>query len=80
MLFNLCFIIPSTDALRPIIMNNACPSRITAAAGTEVSQDFFSNSHHLLTKTKFYNPTIVFINVVLLDQAFAHCPKFLTAG
>jgi len=30
----------STDFLHLIIMNNTCPSRITAAAGTSISRDF----------------------------------------
>ena len=32
--------IQSTNAIRPVILNNACPSRITAAAGTSISRDF----------------------------------------
>jgi hypothetical protein len=62
--------------------NNACPSRITAAAGTSISQDYIT-----------LNSVIIFINerdlqlikavitqLVLLDQTFVHCPRFLTAG
>ena len=33
--------IQSTNSLRPIIMDNASPLRITAAAGTKVGQGFF---------------------------------------
>lgn len=40
----------STDAVRPVITNNACPSRITAAAGTRLAG----------TKTSLNNVIIVF--------------------
>ena len=33
--------IRSTNAIRPVILDNACPSRITAAAGTSISRDFY---------------------------------------
>ena len=32
--------IQPTNAIRPVILDNACPSRITAAAGTSISRDF----------------------------------------
>ena len=35
---------PPTCPLRPIILNNACPPRITAAAGTEFAGTFPSIS------------------------------------
>ena len=47
----------STNPLRPIIMNNACPSRITATAGTSISRDYnFKKCHYLFFKTEIYNP------------------------
>ena len=33
---------PPTCSLRPVIPNNACPPRITAAAGTELAGTFHS--------------------------------------
>lgn len=40
----------STDTLRPVILDNACPSRITAAAGTRLAG----------TKTSLNNVIIIF--------------------
>ena len=39
--FNQKLELQSTNAIRPVILNNACPSRITAAAGTSISRDFY---------------------------------------
>ena len=71
-----------TDALRPIIPDNACIPRITAAAGTELAdafyfrlcQNFFPEKRGLRTRI------LKFPHAVLLRQAFAHCGKFLTAA
>ena len=72
-----------------MIPNNACPPRITAAAGTElagasssgtVKQGTYwvpSISSHL---TGFYDPKAFIIHAALLRQAFAHCAKFPTAA
>ncbi len=80
---------PPTRPLRPIIPNNACPLRITAAAGTELAGASSSGtvtplplftegiSSHL---TGFYDPKAFIIHAALLRQAFAHCAKFLTAA
>ena len=45
----------STDAVRPVITNNACPSRITAAAGTRLAG----------TKTSLNNVIIIFNERIL---------------
>lgn len=44
--------IPPTCSLRPVILMNACPPCITAAAGTEVSRDLFLKFSHYLSFTK----------------------------
>ena len=80
---------PPTPALRPIIPNNACTLRITAAAGTELAGASFegtvspklylgSGSSSLLTEV--YDPRAFIPHAELLDQAFAHCPIFRTAA
>ena len=80
---------PPTRALRPVIPNNACPLRITAAAGTELagaySQGTVSNFHYsqkLVSSLRkgFYTPKSFITHAALLDQAFAHCPIFPTAA
>jgi len=39
---------PSTHPLRPYIVNNACPYRISAAAGTALARTSFLNICHYL--------------------------------
>ena len=71
-------------------MNNASTFRITAAAGTKlagasslVNVIIFTTErtlqpiHNLLRLQIFF---AFLIHAILLDQAFAHCPIFLTAG
>ena len=80
--------IPPTNTLRPIILDNACPLRITAAAGTKLAGASSQITVIILICERILQPTysklqIFFaflIHAVSLDQAFAHCPKFLTAG
>ena len=43
---------PPTDALRPIIPDNACIPRITAAAGTELADAYSSGTRHLFLPEK----------------------------
>jgi len=63
------------------MMNNACPYRISAAAGTALARTSFLDScHYLPRRSGFTANWAVFTNLVLLDQAFAHCPIFLTAA
>jgi hypothetical protein len=80
---------PPTCALRPVNPNNACPLRITAAAGTELAGASFGGtvnaagyspaeiSSHL---TGVYNPKAFILHAASLGQACAHCPKFPTAA
>ncbi len=80
---------PPTRALRPVIPNNACALRITAAAGTELAGTSFEGTvrpgeyyppgcSSLLTVV--YDPRAFIPHAALLGQACAHCPKFLTAA
>ena len=76
-----------TNSLRPIILNNASSLRITATAGTKlVGTSSLCQALSSITK-KFYSRFsknqiffAFFIYAILLDQAFAHCPKFPTDG
>ncbi len=80
---------PPTRALRPMIPNNACALRITAAAGTElagasfggtVRPEPYSNSDRSSLPTEVYDPKAFIPHAALLGQAFAHCPRFPTAA
>ncbi len=80
---------PPTRALRPVIPNNACTLRITAAAGTELAGASFGGtvkpthcSYADLSSlsTEVYDPKAFIPHAALLGQAFAHCPKFPTAA
>ncbi len=80
---------PPTCALRPVIPNNACPLRITAAAGTELAGASFGGTvktRRLLTNGTFFPPdrglqSETFIpHAASLGQGFPHCPKFPTAA
>jgi hypothetical protein len=72
-----------------MIPNNACPFRITAAAGTELAgasfggtvleQELFA-SVPSFPLTGVYNPKAFILHAALLRQAFAHCAKFPTAA
>ena len=72
---------PPTGSLRPIISDNACDPRITAAAGTELAVAFCLDTvmYSFLSKG-VYNPRTFILHAVLLRQACAHCGKFLTAA
>ncbi len=80
---------PPTRALRPVIPNNACTLRITAAAGTELAGASFggtvrlqpySNQNRSSLPTEVYDPKAFIPHAALLRQAFAHCAIFLTAA
>ena len=80
---------PPTRALRPMIPNNACTLRITAAAGTElagapfggtVNRTDYSPARRSSLPTEVYDPKAFIPHAALLGQAFAHCPKFPTAA
>jgi len=69
---------PKRD-LHLMIMNNACYSCITAAAGTCISHSFsfcFELDKNIRTN---FTTFIFFVSIDLLDRASARCPKFLTA-
>ena len=72
---------PPTRALRPVIPNNACALRITAAAGTELAGAFLGGTVRTSSlPTELYNPKAFITHAAWLDQAFAHCPIFPTAA
>jgi hypothetical protein len=72
---------PPTDALRPIIPDNARILRITAAAGTELADAYSSDTVRSSSLRKgVYDPQAFVLHAALLRQAFAHCGKFLTAA
>jgi hypothetical protein len=80
---------PPTCALRPVNPNNACPLRITAAAGTElagassggtVKPKGLLTPRHSSHLTGVYNPKAFIPHAASLGQACAHCPKFPTAA
>ncbi len=77
---------PPTRPLRPVIPNNACTLRITAAAGTELAGASFGGtvrgpegpgSSHL---TGLYDPKAFITHAALLRQTFVHCAIFPTAA
>jgi hypothetical protein len=71
-----------------MIPNNACPFRITAAAGTELAGASFGGTVRPPGQarsassplTGVYNPRAFILHAALLRQAFAHCAKFPTAA
>ena len=72
-----------------MIPNNACPFRITAAAGTELAGASFGGTvckpgivcqAASFPLTGVYNPKAFILHAALLRQAFAHCAKFPTAA
>ncbi len=73
----------------PVIPNNACTLRITAAAGTKLAGASFEGtvkpplywSGHLSSlPTEVYDPKAFIPHAALLGQGFPHCPKFPTAA
>ncbi|KAH0446802.1 hypothetical protein IEQ34_024364 [Dendrobium chrysotoxum] len=73
---------PPTCPLRPVIPKNTCPPRLTAAAGNGVSRGFFLESCHdrALDERALQAALPFFTHAILLDRAFAHCPRFPTAA
>ena len=72
---------PPTPALRPIIPNNACALRITAAAGTELAGTSFEGTVRGRTYlnrpfssllTEVYDPKAFIPHAELLVQGFPH--------
>ncbi len=77
--------VPPTHSLSPVIPNNACHLRFTAAAGTKLAvtssgSDQFRRIGIFLTLTAVYIPKDFFPHAASLGQAFAHCPIFVTAA
>ena len=72
-----------------MIPDNACPPRLTAAAGTELAGAFSGStvkaenclrSACSFSLTEVYIPKNFIPHAALLRQAFAHCAIFLTAA
>ena len=64
-----------------MIPSNACPPRITAAAGTELAGASSSGTVRISSLPKgFYTPRGFIIHAALLRQGFPHCAKFPTAA
>ena len=87
--FHIQLIGPPTCPLHPVIPNNACTPRITAAAGTELAGASSENTVdfpiYLIGKvssplTEVYIPKDFILHAALLDQACAPCPIFPTAA
>ena len=80
---------PPTRSLRPMIPNNACTLRITAAAGTElagasfggtVNHTDYSPVRHSSLLTEVYDPKAFIPHAALLSQGFPHWTRFPTAA
>ncbi len=79
---------PPTCSLSPVIPNNARHLRVTAAAGTKlaVTSSGIPQLMGVLTPIAWWSLTAVYIpkdfvlHAASLDQAFAHCPIFVTAA
>ncbi len=75
---------PPTNALSPVIPNNVCTVRVTAAAGTNLacasSEDRSTRFRASSPLTAVYNPKAFIPHAASLRQAFAHCGRFSTAA
>ncbi len=63
-----------------MIPNNACPLRITAAAGTKLAGASSAGNVISSPLKELYNPKAFITHAAWLDQACAHCPIFPTAA
>ncbi|KAL2527231.1 BAG family molecular chaperone regulator 1 [Abeliophyllum distichum] len=70
---------PPTDALHPIILDNACILCLTAATGTELVETYSPDIIIASSLEKEVHDLWAFFHAALLRQAFAHCEKFPTA-
>jgi hypothetical protein len=52
--------IPPKDALRPVLLNNACPSRITAAAGTRLAGATFLSNVFIFLNDRVLRPGLFY--------------------
>ncbi|TYI86932.1 hypothetical protein E1A91_D04G101400v1 [Gossypium mustelinum] len=72
---------PPTDALRPIIPDNACILCITAATGTKLADAYSPGTVIASSPGKEVHDLWAFyLQAALLRQAFAHYEKFPTAA
>ncbi len=80
---------PPACALRPVIPNNACALRLTAAAGTElagasfggtVNRVSYSDTRDSSPLTVVYTPKGFLPHAASLRQSFDHCAIFPTAA
>ncbi len=79
---------PPTCSLSPIIPNNTCHLRITAAAGTKLAVASFGipQRRRVLVSiawwslTVVYTPKGLFPHAASLRQTFVHCGIFVTAA
>ena len=77
---------PPALPLRPVIPNNACTPRITAAAGTKFAGASFQGTFNIAETmlysltTVVYTPKCFFPHVALLHQGSPHCAIFPTAA
>ena len=79
---------PPTCSLSPVIPNNACHLRITAAAGKKlaVASSGLGLRIAILLRIASIALTVVYIprefipHAASLRQAFAHCGRFVTAA
>ncbi len=61
-------------------MNNTSPPRFTAAAGTKLAGTSSLDTVIIISNERTLQSETVFVHATLLDQALAHCPRFLTAA
>ncbi len=78
---------PPTHPLNPVIPDNACTLRITAAAGTELAGAYSDGTlssprkgHFVPVQKDFTTRSAFFVHAAWLDQSCLHCPIFLTAA
>ena len=78
-----------THPLRPMIPDNVCTPRITAAAGTKLAGAFlrgtvmylnYLHRNYSSLATDLYTPRSFIDHAALLRQTFVHCAKFPTAA
>ncbi|KAI9085334.1 hypothetical protein K1719_032711 [Acacia pycnantha] len=67
---------PPTDALRPIILDNACILCLTAAAGTELADAYSPDTVIPSSPGKKLTTVGLLPPRGIARQAFAHCGKF----
>ncbi len=72
---------PPADPLRPIIPDNACILRITAAAGTELADAYSSGTViSFFPEKRGLQPKSLPPSRGIAPSGFAHCGKFPTAA